>query len=337
MPDKIDQLSTASRKAIHLFGILIFGHKAYTLRQLAEKLNCSRQTILRLIEQIESTHICKIKKWTSDRQNWYQIERNNLPTPLLVTVAEYNQLLLCKEFVHQILPREHQSLLEQATEKVASLVGDGKNQFKTSELYFTKGSIDYTPHEEVLEDIISAYGERRVLDILYWPRSPSYPKIHSFVPGCILVYREGLYIKGWRIAKRGKQILGVMTLALHRILETCPTRLVLHEQDTQAFSLTQEDVFGIVPEKIPFQVRIKFILPASDYICERHWSSGQKIEAFPDGSIILTITAQSDMEVIKWVLSYGKEATLLEPDHLRKRIVEELNYTKERYMCDDSI
>ena len=87
-----------------------------------------------------------------------------------------------------------------------------------------------------------------------------------------------------------------------------------------------------MPEKNPFQVRIKFILPASDYICERHWSSGQKIEAFPDGSIILTITAQSDMEVIKWVLSYGKEATLLEPEHLRKRIVEELNYTTERYM-----
>ena len=331
MPDKIDQSSTASRKAIYLFGVLIFGHKAYSLRQLAEKLNCSRQTILRLIEEIESTGTCKIKKWTSERQNWYQAEINNLPTPFPMTVAEYNHLLLCKEFISRILPREHQSLLEQATNKVASLVGYGKNQVKSSELYFTKGSIDYTPHKEILEDILSGCDERRVLDILYWPRSPSYPKIHSFVPGCILVYREGLYIKGWRIAKKGKQILGVMTLALHRILETCPTRLVLHEQDTQAFSLTQEDVFGIVPEKIPFQVRIKFILPASDYICERHWSSGQKIEAFPDGSIILTITA-SDMEVIKWVLSYGKEATLLEPEHLRKRIVEELNYTTERYM-----
>lgn len=332
MPDKIDQSSTASRKAIYLFGVLIFGHKAYSLRQLAEKLNCSRQTILRLIEEIESTGTCKIKKWTSERQNWYQAEINNLPTPFPMTVAEYNHLLLCKEFISRILPREHQSLLEQATNKVASLVGYGKNQVKSSELYFTKGSIDYTPHKEILEDILSGCDERRVLDILYWPRSPSYPKIHSFVPGCILVYREGLYIKGWRIAKKGKQILGVMTLALHRILETCPTRLVLHEQDTQAFSLTQEDVFGIVPEKIPFQVRIKFILPASDYTCERHWSSGQKIEAFPDGSIILTITAQSDMEVIKWVLSYGKEATLLEPEHLRKRIVEELNYTTERYM-----
>lgn len=337
MPRKFDQSTTASQKSLYLLGILLFSKRAYSLKKIADKLRCSRQTVLRMIEEIESTHTCKIKKWTSDRQNWYQAGIHNLPTPLPMTVAEYNQLLLCKEFVSRILPREHQSLLEQATNKVASLVGHGKNQFKSSELYFTKGSIDYNPHEEILEDILSACDERRVLDILYWPRSPSTPKIHSFVPGCILVYREGLYIKGWRIAKKGKQILGVMTLALHRILETCPTRLVLHEQDTQVFSLTQEDVFGIVPEKNPFQVRIKFTLPASDYICERHWSSGQKIEAFPDGSIILTITAQSDMEVIKWVLSYGKEAILLEPEYLRKRVVQELDYTKEIYMCDGSI
>jgi len=337
MSHKIDQLSTSSKKALSLFGILLFSQKAYSLKQIAKKLNCSRQTVLRLIEEIELTQTYRIKKWTSERQNWYQAEIHNLPTPLSLTVAEYNQLLLCKEFVSRILPREHQFLLEQATEKVASLVGYEQNQFKSSGLHFTKGSIDYSPHKEVIEHIISACGERRILDILYWPRSQATPKIHSFVPGCILVYREGLYIKGWRIAKKGKQILGVMTLALHRILETCPTRLVLHEQDTQAFSLAQEDVFGIVPEKIPFQVRIKFTLPASDYICERHWSSGQKIESFPDGSIILTITAQSDMEVIKWVLSYGKEAILLEPEYLRKRIVEELNYTKEIYMCDGSI
>ena len=336
MSSKIDQLSTASKKALSLFGILLFTQKAYLLKQIAKKLNCSRQTVLRLIEEIELTQICRTKKWTSERQNWYQAEIHNMPIPLSMTVAEYNQLLLCKEFVSRILPREHQSLLEQATNKVASLVEHRKSQFKTSDLYFSKGSIDYTPHEEVLENIISACDERRILDVLYWPRSPSTPKIHSFVPGCILVYREGLYIKGWRITKKGKQILGVMTLALHRILEICPTRLVLHEQDTQAFSLTQEDVFGIVPEKIPFQVRIKFTLPASDYICERHWSSGQKIEAFPDGSIILTITAQSDMEVIKWVLSYGKEATLLEPVHLRKKIVEELDCSKKIY-CNDNI
>ena len=148
MSNKIDQLSTASKKALSLFGILLFTQKAYSLKQLAEKLNCSRQTIIRLIEEIELTQAYRIKKWTSERQNWYQVEIHNLPTPLPMTVAEYNQLLLCKEFVSRILPREHQSLLEQATNKVASLVGHGKNQFKSSELYFTKGSIDYNPHED---------------------------------------------------------------------------------------------------------------------------------------------------------------------------------------------
>ena len=79
MSSKIDQLSTASKKALSLFGILLFTQKAYSLKQIAKKLNCSRQTVLRLIEEIELTQICRIKKWTSERQNWYQAEIHNMP------------------------------------------------------------------------------------------------------------------------------------------------------------------------------------------------------------------------------------------------------------------
>ena len=88
MPRKFDQSTTASQKSLYLLGILLFSKRAYSLKKIADKLRYSRQTVLRIIEEIESTHTCKIKKWTSDRQNWYQAGIHNLPTPLPMTVAE---------------------------------------------------------------------------------------------------------------------------------------------------------------------------------------------------------------------------------------------------------
>jgi predicted DNA-binding transcriptional regulator YafY len=39
---------------------------------------------------------------------------------------------------------------------------------------------------------------------------------------------------------------------------------------------------------------------------------------------VLTFQAQSELEVVKWILSFGREAELLRPAHLRERVREEL-------------
>ncbi|MEG6501464.1 MULTISPECIES: hypothetical protein [unclassified Desulfovibrio] len=77
MPIKLDQSATASRKALALFGLLLFGRRAYSLKQLAESLGCSRQTVLRLMEEVVHTNICRIKSWKEGGQNWLPSKRAN--------------------------------------------------------------------------------------------------------------------------------------------------------------------------------------------------------------------------------------------------------------------
>jgi hypothetical protein len=48
------------------------------------------------------------------------------------------------------------------------------------------------------------------------------------------------------------------------------------------------------------------------------------MEFLEDGSLILTMTAHSPLEVISWVLSLGSAAELLEPDWLQEDIQAEI-------------
>src|SRR5439155_23717094 len=64
------------------------------------------------------------------------------------------------------------------------------------------------------------------------------------------------------------------------------------------------------------EVRINFSSWQATYIQERTWHPSQKIEAQPDGSIILTLKVADLGEVKRWLIGFGAEAKRLEP---RKR------------------
>ena len=75
----------------------------------------------------------------------------------------------------------------------------------------------------------------------------------------------------------------------------------------------------------PFSVTVRITTPeAITYVAERIWSEDQKLEFLEDDSLILTMTAQSTLEVVSWVLSLGSAAELLEPDWLQKDIEAEI-------------
>ena len=67
-----------------------------------------------------------------------------------------------------------------------------------------------------------------------------------------------------------------------------------------------------------------FAPDAAVFVRERVWSKDQTVEALPDGGIVLTFTSTSEPEVHSWVLSFGSQAELMEPDTLRRQIADDV-------------
>ena len=74
----------------------------------------------------------------------------------------------------------------------------------------------------------------------------------------------------------------------------------------------------------PVTVKIRFSKNKARYIKEKTWAENQQIIDHPDGTITLTMTTFGYRDVKRWIMSFGKEAQLLEPEGMRRDIEEEL-------------
>ena len=315
--------SSSSHKAIALFALLLFGRKAYSLKQLAEQLECSRQTIMRLIDEIELVGGFSVRKWKEDCQNWYRLAAPEGKMNVCLSRSELRQLVACRDFIRHLLPAAQELDLKNAVSKAACFT-EGKDlplvQVGSAS---PKGQIDYDPFDGIIRALVNAQADLQVVEINYQARlNPEGPRVHCFVPVRLVSFHDGLYVRGWSVNEKGKvEIVRPMTLAVHRMKSLTATRRNLSEKDHRKGNFPEESgYFGMANQNKPFEVKARFYPPAVTYVKERRWSAKQSINEHKDGSVELTFIAQSEYEVVKWILSFGQEARLIYPIQLRTEI-----------------
>ena len=93
--------------------------------------------------------------------------------------------------------------------------------------------------------------------------------------------------------------------------------------------------FKVIHDK-PVKVKIRFDKKAAGYIKEKIWHHNQTIELQKDGSIIFSAEVAGTDEVKHWVLSWGKNAEVINPGFLRQEIATELQNRLKRYWTDSA-
>ena len=90
----------------------------------------------------------------------------------------------------------------------------------------------------------------------------------------------------------------------------------------QAFSLEKRlrGSFGVQSGQGQFEVVIRFNQRVADYIREKKWHSSQRLRTLRGGGVELSMTLSSLLEVERWVLSWGGEATVVRPAELAESV-----------------
>lgn len=93
-----------------------------------------------------------------------------------------------------------------------------------------------------------------------------------------------------------------------------------------------QQAFGMRHGEPLVRVRVRFTSYQSRWIRERIYHPSQTLEELPEnGGLILSMQVTGTFEVRRWVMSYGAEAEVLEPEALRKEIQEELKKLEKIY------
>ena len=69
-------------------------------------------------------------------------------------------------------------------------------------------------------------------------------------------------------------------------------------------------------------VKVRFSPTVARYVRESNWHASQKLATEKDGSVLAEFDLGNTEEIMRWIMSFGRHAEVLEPERLRSEIAE---------------
>lgn len=321
----------SAMRLLQLYLLMGEGEK-YTLTQLAERCGCSRQTVLRLMEELDRVKGVKIAKWKEGRSRCYQLRPRTSMSTLVLDADAIQYLVLCQSIVQHMIPEPvRQQLERRLTQGLQFSSETAEAGGELSLGVFKKGYVDYTPLQPIFDDIQVAMKHRSVCRVRYRARLSAPERVFYVAPLKIITSKDSFYLVAQPVEPDGTpKDRDPMTLALHRIQTL--TRLAARFAPELVQRAAQIPLTGFgFRFDAPFRVRVRFTPEAATYVWERRWSEDEEKQMLEDGSMELSFTSTSPPEVRAFVYGFGRQAELLEPADLREVIRAELEQAARLY------
>jgi len=322
--------ATPSQRVLGLYSLLLLSGREYSLSQLAEMFGCTKQTVLRMADQVEAFCGMNLERSIKGGQRMYRIRAPRDRPRVSLSPEDIQQLLLCRDLVMHLLPKGTVQHLFEVISRTTVLLPDFDDREYALESFSTakfKGVIDYTPHQGTIETLMQAIREGLTCRLVYQPAGGREAE-RRFAPVKLMAYREAMYVLGFKLEGTGPPgPEHARTLAVHRIRST---ELLDEAIPEELPDPAEPGLFGFRMSET-FRVKVKFAACVADYVCERQWSEDQKLTRQKNGKVVLEFSAQSEPEVVSWILGFGSTAELLAPRRLLKRLQAEVAALAQKY------
>ncbi|MCK9996689.1 MAG: WYL domain-containing protein [Candidatus Krumholzibacteria bacterium] len=314
-------------KLIALFAKLLFSGNRYSLTELADSLGCSKQTVLRLIDDITLAYDVPLRDEIQGGRKYVWIERTGEAEPAaLLTETEHRTLQMCRSFTEHLLGRKTFQEAEYAVEKSGRHLPPGVEPGQTPFGVVRSGVIDYTAHEDVLRTLIDSMDQHLVCEVSYQNLTADEPKTFHIKPLKVFAHRESVYVHARRAKSPGKPYKVPKydpLLAVHRFKSARLTDVPFRRPAHYDFEKVMNQGFGVWNQK-KFRVVVELNGWAANFARERIWSPDQEITELKSGGIRLEFWTTSEPEVVALVLSFGSKGRIIGPDNIREIVEQEL-------------
>ena len=292
-----------------------------TLQEFEDKLGCSRRTVMRDLQGLQRAGFPIYDERCGREKLWKFVEgfKSRIPPPfsLVELMALYFARALCRPLegtalheslqgafkkISYLLPQESVRFLGELEKAVTSRPGPFK---------------DYSQYRELIQTVALARVERESLDIVYDSFARRQITRRRIDPYHLCYFQGGVYVIG-NDHLRGE----IRIFALERLKEIDRSGNKFDMPEDFDFETYMESALGIFRGPT-IEVKVKFAPSLAPYVLERQWHSSQRIEEHSDGSVLLSLKVADSLELRRWVLSFGAEAEVLEPESLRREIQEE--------------
>ena len=182
-------------------------------------------------------------------------------------------------------------------------------------------------HSSIYSELLKAITRRTPVRIVYDSYSDQKRLQTKLSPYRLLFSRHSWYVIGRSSIHRE-----VRTFSVARILSL--TALDEQFQIPRGFSIERYlgNAWHLVPERGPdYSVTVRFKTLVARNVAEVLWHKTQETDFEPDGTLLFRVRVSGLNEISWWVLSYGDQAEVLEPERLRQIVVRRAERLLENY------
>ena len=167
--------------------------------------------------------------------------------------------------------------------------------------------------------VTSALLQGKLLTFCYYSPTSSACTMRTVEPHHMVNYMGNWHLIAWCHLRREWRdfVLGRMTLASVEGADF----LIRPKEDWQPYL---KDTFGIFQNHRIFNVVLRFSPERARWIRGEMWHENQIEVVQENGSLILTIPASHEQEILMEILKHGSHVEVLEPGWLREKVVREL-------------
>ncbi len=302
-----------------------------TVAQLAEEEGCHPRTIWRDLAAIQAAGfpLYSEKDGSQSRHCFVEGYKFHLPVPF--TVTELMSLYFYRDILRIFKDTVFYESLDELFRKVkATLPPESLSYLRRIEQTFHIGFKpfkDYSQFKEIIKQINDAVVQGKIIEMRYYSLSSKRETTRKVDPYKVWFFNGTLYLIGWCHVH---DEIRMFILDRIKLLHVTNERFIPPDD----FDLDEymRDAFGVIRTDVE-QVVIKFDPSLERYLKENIWHPSQVFKKDKDG-LLMTMEVGGLREVMSWVMGFGREAEVLEPEHLRRAVAEELTSTVEKYVSE---
>jgi len=314
-------------RVFQLHTILSKRRSPLSLRELADRMECSRATVFRTITLLKDNLGAPVV--FDKERDGYRYDRTDgqyeLPG-LWFNARELQALVTIQHLLQELgggLLEEHFAML---TRRIAELTS--RKQLNLSEVTtrIRMPALASRTIGPAFEDVVGATLQRKKLEIEYRARTTDQLSRRIVSPQRVTRYRESWYLDAWDEEKQA-----LRTFAIDRIGQVSRIDEPAHTLDEETLDEHFTSGYGIFSGKADKTAVLLFSQESARWVADEQWHPRQEGRFLPDGRYELRIPYGLSRELVMDILRHGPNVKVLEPPSLALEVKAQLAQALDRY------
>jgi predicted DNA-binding transcriptional regulator YafY len=294
------------------------GRPGKNVPELATRLGCAERTVWRDLQVLEAGGVPLTNERDGRQTRWFMADGHTRSLGIPFTHDELLALHFGRHLLQSLKGTVFAEALQSALDKIEAGVSPAAlrllQQLDQGISARTPGFKEYARFRETIEVLREAIERCRTVEIVYLSFGREVLSTRRVDPYQLWYQHGGLYLAAYCHTRQQ-----VRTFAVERIRGVTPCPETFTRPADFNLEKYLEASFGLFRGK-PERIRLRFSRAVARYVEERQWHPSQRSEPLLTGELEVTLHVAPELDLRRWILSYGKDVEVLEPKKLREDI-----------------